>query len=341
MIFSKFPFIRQFDSNDCALACIKMLCMHYNINNSCDNNEYFSYASNDGISLDAVVELARQNKFQVECGKVDLENLVENFTKPCILYWNKNHYVILYKIIKGKNTSFKIADPSKGKVTVSLDEFLKLWIIENDVNESYGIVILLHPSSGTKPSGKSKNIESQISLLPFIKNDRKTFLLIILGTFLGCIIQLLFPFLTQAIVDKGINNQRIELVTAILFGQFLLIVGNLITDYFRKWMTLKFGYKFSKELFANLIRKLLKLPIRFFESKHIGDFLQRFQDHDKIERFITNHIVNFTFSLISLIVLSFVLISFNFSMFCVFTLGSILYIAWTLLFMSKKKNINN
>lgn len=341
-IFKRFPFIRQFDSSDCALACIKMLCKYYNINDNSEIDDYVSYISNDGISLEAVVELARRNEFHAECGKIDLKNLVESTIQPCILYWNKNHYVVLYKVIKGKKLYFKLADPAKGKIIVPLEEFKKSWIIGNNKNDSYGIVIVLHPNTTNNQENKyiNKKSNSQISILPFIRNDRKTFSFIILGTFLGCIIQLIFPFLTQAIVDKGINNQKIELVIAILLGQFLLIIGNLITDSFRRWMTLKFGYKFSKELFANLIKKLLKLPIQFFDSKHIGDFLQRFQDHDKIERFITNHIVNFTFSLISLLVLGLVLISFNFSMFCVFSIGSALYIVWTLLFINRKKNIN-
>lgn len=343
MVFSKFPFIRQFDSADCALACIRMLCKFYNIPNCFDRNEYFYYTSNDGVALDAVLEIAKRNHFTTECGKIGINELIENISEPCILYWNRNHYVILYKVVRGKKTQFKIADPSKGKLIISIDEFKKAWGIEEVQNEIFGVAILLRPDKSAitiEENGTDSGKHSAISILSFIKKDKRTFFLIILGTFLGCLIQLAFPFMTQAIVDKGIYNQNIEMVIAILGGQFLLITGNLINDYFRKWMSLKFGYKFSLNLFADLINKLLKLPMRFFDSKHIGDFLQRFQDHDKIERFITNHIVNFTFSFISLIVLSIVLMTFSYSMFIVFIIGSILYIIWTLLFVNKKKIVN-
>lgn len=336
----KFPHIRQFDASDCAVACVRMLCSYYKIEDFFDKNEYYQYISNNGTSLASVVEIARKCNLNAKCGKINIKDLIDVFDQPCILYWSNNHYVVLYKIIHKRSIKFCISDPAKGRITLSYSDFIKEWGTYNDKGESIGVVILIELQDNVKIQKKIRNFDSTVSILPLLKRDRKLFLWLIIATIIGCCIQLIFPFLTQSIVDKGINNQNLQLVIIILSGQFLLIIGNLINNYFRKWITLKFGYKFSLNLFSQLINKLLRLPIRFFDSKSIGDFLQRFQDHEKVERFITSHVVNFTFSIISLIILSCVLFTFDTLMFCVFLVGSVLYIFWSLFFIQKKKIIN-
>lgn len=341
---NRFPFIRQFDASDCAVACIRMLCRYYNVEDYFDKNEYYLYTSNNGTSLEGVLEIARLCKFSAVCGKTTIKNLIEQFDQPCILYWNENHYVILYKILSNKRaTKFCISDPARGNVKLSYQEFVDLWR-QDDNDETVkgdkitGIVILIERTNQKQKACTRKSLyDSSISIIPFIKKDKRLFLLLIIGTIIGCCIQLIFPFLTQSIVDKGISNQNIKIVILILIGQFLLITGNLVNDYFRRWITLKFSYKFSKNLFSSLINKLLRLPIRFFDSKSIGDFLQRFQDHEKVEKFITTHVVNFTFSIISLCVLSCVLLTFDMMMFLIFIFGSALYVLWSLFFIQKKK----
>lgn len=344
---NKFPFIRQFDASDCAVACVRMLCKYYNVEDYFDKNEYYLYTSNNGTSLEGVLEIAKLCKFSAVCGRTTIKNLIEQFDQPCILYWNANHYVILYRILSNKRLpQFCISDPARGKVKLSYQEFVDLWrqdkndnTVKND--EISGIVILIERNNQIQNTFRRKSLyDSSISIIPFIKKDNRLFLLLIIGTVIGCCIQLLFPFLTQSIVDTGIRNQNLRIVILILVGQFLLITGNLVNDYFRKWITLKFSYKFSRSLFSSLISKLLSLPIRFFDSKSIGDFLQRFQDHEKVEKFITSHVVNFTFSIISLCVLSFVLLTFDMTMFLIFVFGSVLYVLWSLFFIQKKKMIN-
>lgn len=344
---NRFPFIRQFDASDCAVACVRMLCKYYHVEDYFDNNEYYLYTSNNGTSLEGVLEIARLCKFSAVCGKTTINNLIEQFDQPCILYWNGNHYVILYKIFNTKRvTKFYISDPARGKVKLSYQEFVDLWGMDNndytvENDEISGIVILIERQDQKQNVCVRKSFyDSSISIIPFIKKDKRLFLFLIIGTIIGCCIQLIFPFLTQSIVDKGISNQNIKIVILILIGQFLLITGNLVNDYFRKWITLKFSYKFSKNLFSCIINKLLHLPIRFFDSKSIGDFLQRFQDHEKVEKFITTHVVNFTFSIISLCVLSCVLMTFDMMMFGIFIFGSALYVLWSIFFIQKKKMIN-
>jgi len=165
-------------------------------------------------------------------------------------------------------------------------------------------------------------------------------LYLLLGVLIGAGIQMAFPILTQWIVDKGIEGGDISFILMVLIGQVALITGNMFNDFFRKVLVLKLGSRFSISLLTDLVTKMLRLPVRFFDSKPMGDFIQRLQDHDKVERFVTVYFVNCVFSLITLLVLGIVLMTYNGYIFLVFVLGSILYIIWTYLFVNKRKTLN-
>ena len=340
-MFHRFRIVRQYDSVDCALACLKMICQHYKMYHSLDASEYSYYISKDGISLASVVEIARKNHFEVTCGKVFLEQLTQEVTLPCILYWNRNHFVVLYKIsqLHGK-FFFHIADPAKGRVVFSLSEFEQHWSTDTVDSRAQGIVILLEPNGNCQPATVKKRKTGKKTFLPILLSYKKMLLYLLLGVLIGAGIQMAFPILTQWIVDKGIEGGDISFILMVLIGQMALITGNMFNDFFRKVLVLKLGSRFSISLLTDLVAKMLRLPVRFFDSKPMGDFIQRLQDHDKVERFVTVYFVNCVFSLITLLVLGIVLMTYNGYIFLVFVLGSILYIIWTYLFVNKRKTLN-
>ena len=340
-MFHRFRIVRQYDSVDCALACLKMICQHYKMYHSLDASEYSYYISKDGISLASVVEIARKNHFEVTCGKVFLEQLTQEVTLPCILYWNRNHFVVLYKIsqLHGK-FFFHIADPAKGRVVFSLSEFEQHWSTDTVDSRAQGIVILLEPNGNCQPATVKKRKTGKKTFLPILLSYKKMLLYLLLGVLIGAGIQMAFPILTQWIVDKGIEGGDISFILMVLIGQMALITGNMFNDFFRKVLVLKLGSRFSISLLTDLVTKMLRLPVRFFDSKPMGDFIQRLQDHDKVERFVTVYFVNCVFSLITLLVLGIVLMTYNGYIFLVFVLGSILYIIWTYLFVNKRKTLN-
>lgn len=340
-MFHRFRIVRQYDSVDCALACLKMICQHYKMYHSLDASEYSYYISKDGISLASVVEIARKNHFEVTCGKVFLEQLTQEVTLPCILYWNRNHFVVLYKIsqLHGK-FFFHIADPAKGRVVFSLSEFEQHWSTDTVDSRAQGIVILLEPNGNCQPATVKKRKTGKKTFLPILLSYKKMLLYLLLGVLIGAGIQMAFPILTQWIVDKGIEGGDISFILMVLIGQMALITGNMFNDFFRKVLVLKLGSRFSISLLTDLVTKMLRLPVRFFDSKPMGDFIQRLQDHDKVERFVTVYFVNCVFSLITLLVLGVVLMTYNGYIFLVFVLGSILYIIWTYLFVNKRKTLN-
>lgn len=341
-LFNPFPLVRQLDKSDCALACLQMICRYYHLSDHFDENNYQYYTSKDGISLDAVVDIAKLKGFDVICGKISLEQLRNEALLPCILHWDRKHFVVLYKIsYRGNKLRFKIADPDRGKIEISYNEFLKYWCLCSNDESNIGIVVLLEPDKIIKSDGEKIKFVDRYSFTPFFNKYKKLAFLILVGTLIGGAIQMVFPFLTQSIVDVGIQNNNLKFITFVLSGQLILITSNMINDFFRRWLVLKLGSKFSIQLLSDLINKLLKLPVRFFDSKHIGDLLQRFQDHDKIERFVTTHFVNFVFSVVTLLVLGFVLAIYNMKIFVVFFIGSLLYIIWTLSFLKKRKRLNH
>lgn len=338
-MFGRFPIIRQYDSVDCAMACLKMICKHYGIEDLFDENDYLYYISKDGISLASVVEIAQKSNFDVTCGMVYVEQLLQEVQLPCILFWNNNHFVVLYKVNRLKEkVVFYIADPAKGRIRLSLDDFVQHWSPKTIEKEKQGIVILLEPFKYGGGLSEKKNTERK-SFLPILLTFRKALFSILIGVILGAVIQLAFPFLTQIIVDSGIERKDINLIMLVLSGQMALVTGNMFVVFYRRSIVLKIGSTLSIKILTELVSKMLMLPVRFFDSKQMGDFIQRLQDHDKVERFVTVYFIDFAFSLITLLVLGIVLLIYNGFIFFLFSLGSTLYILWTYIFINKKKNL--
>jgi ATP-binding cassette subfamily B protein len=338
---NRFPVIRQYDSVDCALACLKMICKYYQIEEDFDENDYLHYISKDGISLASVVEIAQKANFDVACGKVFVDQLIQEVQLPCILFWNHNHFVVLYKIKRryGK-IFFCIADPAKGRSLFSLEDFARHWSDFSNEGKEQGIAIILVPLENKQISTRKKRTKKK-SFLSIIFTYKRTIFCILSGIIIGGIIQLAFPFLTQIIVDRGIEKEDINFILLVLLGQMILITGNMFVDFFRRNLVLKLGFIFSKSLLTELVSKMLRLPVRFFDSKQIGDFIQRLQDHDKVERFVTVYFVDFIFGLISLLTLGIVLLIYSKFIFLLFLFGSAFYIMLTYIFINKKKGLNH
>lgn len=319
-----------------------MLCKYYHKSDYFDENNYQYYISKDGISLASVVDIAKQEHFNVACGKLSLNQLIDEALLPCILFWDSNHFIVLYDVVNTeKEVFFRVADPAKGKKKYSLNELRSHWLTVADKNEEQkGIAILLEPDDTPQIVSVANRKDERKTFIPILIQYKKILLLILLGIVIGAIIQLILPFLTQSIVDSGIEKGNVNFIFAILLGQMALITGSMFNDFFRRNLVLRLGSNFSINLLTDLVAKLLQLPIRFFESKQIGDFIQRLQDHNKVERFVTTYFVNCIFSVVTLIVMSIVLIIYSRLVFLVFCIGSLIYILWTLKFVNKRKKLN-
>lgn len=263
----KFPFVKQHDSMQCGIACLSMICRFYGKFVGISELESICHATSEGISMQGIADAANQLGFRTTVAKATIYKLSE-VELPCILHWNQNHFVVLHKISR-KGKSFHIADPGKGIIVYSIDEFKKHWISSSLENEEAGIIALLNPcSSFTNNNQPTLNtLSSKCSfhfLLSYIKQYKKYFTQILLGLILGCVLQLTMPFLTQAIVDVGIRQRDIGFIWLILLGELMIVVGRTATDFIRRWLLLHISMRINISLVSDFFIKLLKLPMSFF-----------------------------------------------------------------------------
>lgn len=336
---SKFPFYKQHDAMQCGIACLAMICKHYGKEFSIEALSRYCFATTEGVSLLGISEAAGKLGLHSVCGRVSMEQ-IEQAPLPCILHWNQNHFVVLYKQKRGKK--FYIADPGKGLISYSRKEFMEHWVSTRSQGEEKGIAMFIQPTPGFyEQEGESqKDKRSFRFLFGYVKQYRRYFGQILLGALVGCLLQLVFPFLTQAIVDVGIKQQNLNIIYLILLGQLMLTVSRTTVDFIRRWILLHIGVRINISLVSDFFIKLLKLPMAFFEVKLMGDLLERMNDHNRVEKFLTNQVLNIAFSMLGFLVFGGVLFSYNLSIFCIFLVGSVAYGAWIAFFLKKRKMLD-
>ncbi len=334
---NEIQYVRQHDSMECGISCLSMVCKKFD--KEYDTSELYKIckATKEGVSLKAIAETARSIGLDSVSVQITLDELISN--KLCsILHWNQNHFVVLYKVNHKKE--FYIADPAKGLVKYNLEEFKKHWISTQFGGEEKGIAMFLEPTPAFYEKQKEEQPKKERSfkfLFGYIKQYRKYFGQIVLGLLVGSLLQLILPFLTQSIVDVGIKNQNIGFIWLILLGQLMLTVSRTAIDFIRRWLLLHISLRINISLVSDFFIKLLKLPMSFFDTKLMGDLMQRMGDHSRVNTFLTQQTLSIVFSLFTFVVFSIVLLSYNWLVFAIFMLGSLLYGGWLALFLRRRK----
>lgn len=332
-----FPFYKQHDSMQCGIACLQMVSKYYGKEYSLNALSRYCFATTEGVSLLGISEAAGKLGLHTLCGKTTIDQLYQA-PLPCILHWNQNHFTVLYKVNKSK---FYIADPGIGLLSYSKQEFKEHWVSTLSKGEEKGIAMFIQPTPAFyEYSGEPTRRRSFKFLFGYVKQYRRNFGQIILGALIGCLLQLIFPFLTQSIVDVGITHQNIGFIYLILLAQLMLTFSRATVDFIRRWILLHISMRINISLVSDFFIKLLKLPMSFFDTKLLGDLMQRMNDHNRIEKFLTSQMLNVTFSMLSFIVFAGVLLGYNYLIFGVFLLGSILYGIWISVFLKKRKRLD-
>lgn len=326
---------------DCGPVCLKMICSFYGKEYRLNTLRDLCYIAIDGVSLKGISKAAEKIGFKTIGGRVVLTKLIDKAVLPCILHWDQEHFVVLYRIQKKKkDIVFYIADPGKGLLQYNEKDFTEHWISTKTNGEEKGVALLLEPTEKFyKQQGeKSEKIQGKLKFLSgYFKRYKRFFGQLIIGLLVGSLLQLIFPFLTQAIVDIGIGSKDISFIWLILLAQLMLILGRTSIDFIRRRILLHISTRINISLISDFFIKLMKLPMKFFDTKLLGDLLQRIEDHSRIERFLTAQSLNLLFSLFSFIVFGIVLFIYNIKIFLVFLFGSIFYGLWILFFLKKRK----
>ena len=337
--------LRQHDSIDCGLVCLSMIALNngIGINDRLLKNSYS--LGKDGVSLFDISKAAENIGFKTIAGRLSFKTLAIEVPLPCIAHWNQNHFVVVHKIKKHRKDDYTVyvADPAKGLVTYNKEEFCEHWVSTKTNGGDKGIVLLFEATEQFFSSKKAETVpaKDRLSFLwSYLKKYRRFFFQFILGLLLGSLLQLVFPFLTQAIVDTGIGGKDISFVWLVLLAEMMLLFSRTAIDFIRSKILLHISTRINISLISDFFIKLMKLPMKFFDTKLMGDLLQRIEDHRRVEQFLTSSSLSLLFSFFTFLVFGVVLAVYNLGIFLVFLLGTLLYAGWIILFLKKRRQLD-
>lgn len=358
---SVFPFFKQLDSMDCGPSCLKMIAKHYGKNYSLQSLRSRSFITRSGVSMLGISNAAEDIGFRTLGYRLSWEQLRDEVPLPCIGHWNQRHFIVIYGIKKqrripcifnrtppeglksnrSRNYLIYVADPASGLLKYTEKEFLRCWYSNQKEGIKEGAVLLLEPT----PEFYNKEAEDRenlkfLYLLNYLKPYRRYIFQLILGLITSSIISLIFPFLTQSLVDTGIGNSNIAFVVMILIAQLILTLSQTANGLLRNWINLHVTSRVSISLISDFLIKLMKLPIAFFDVKLIGDIMQRIGDHNRIRSFLTDSLISIIFAVITLVMYTVIMASYNLGILAVFLIGSLFYVGWVLIFLKRRRELD-
>ena len=325
---------------DCGPSCLAMILKYYGQEPDLDAVRIDCALGKDGVSLLGISRAAEKRGLHSLGGRITIDTLTAQVPLPCIAHWDQNHFVVVYKV---KRNKLYIADPGKGLIVYTKEEFCEHWISTKTNGEEKGIALLLEPSEQFYTQKGAEGIPSQNRLRflwSYLKKYKRFFTQLILGLLLGSLLQLVFPFLTQAIVDTGIGDKDIGFVWLVLLAQMILLFSRTAIDFIRSKILLHISTRINISLVSDFFIKLMKLPMKFFDTKLMGDLLQRIEDHRRVEQFLTSNSLSLLFSFFTFLVFGVVLAVYNLGIFLVFLLGTSLYAGWIMLFLKKRRQLD-
>ena len=271
---------------DCGPSCLRMIAKFYGRVYSIQNLREKAFITREGVSMLGISEAAEAIGFRTQGVRITVEELEKECPLPCILHWNQWHFVVCYKIRKGK---FYIADPAAGLITYTREEFKRCWVSTKVGGQDTGTALLLEPGPefyGMEDEGRDRKRNLGF-FFRYISPYRREMAQLVLGMVTASVLQLILPFLTQGLVDTGIRDNNLGFITLILISQLVIFIAKLSVDFIRSWILLHVNTRINIALISDFLAKLMRLPLHFFDTKMVGDIMQRIGDHDRIEAFMT------------------------------------------------------
>ncbi|GHT01478.1 hypothetical protein AGMMS49525_02290 [Bacteroidia bacterium] len=330
-----------------------MIAKHYGRSYTLQNLRGKSFITREGVSMLGISDAAESIGFHIQGVRINFEQLVNDAPLPCILHWNQNHFVVCYSLSprplhkRGsqgqRDYAIKIADPAGEKYTMNREEFEKCWISTKINGKDTGTALLLEPSPEfhEQEDDKEKREKNLGYYLRYLFPYKSQMMQLLVAMVLGSVLSLIFPFLTQAMVDQGIGNHNLNFITLILIAQLVLFITQTGMGFIQSWISLHMNTRISISLISDFLAKLMKLPIRFFDSKNVGDIMQRIGDHSRIQSFMTGTSLSTLFSFVNFFIFAGIMAYYNLTILLVFLAGNTLYVAWILSFLRYRKKLDN
>lgn len=353
----KFPHYRQLDAMDCGPTCLRIVAKFYGKSYTIQNLREKCHITREGVSLLGISDAAELIGFRTTGVKINWEQLREEVDLPCIVHWNQNHFAVVYKIKKERGETYVyISDPASDLLKYTEKQFLKSWVQTYEETKSFenkptappnfasggkGIALLIEPTPKfyTEEGDERKGLDFK-EVFKYLIPYKKFMGQLVLAMFVGSVISLIMPFLTQSVIDVGIGTSNINFVVTILVAQVVLTFGQMANNLIRNWLMLHMTTRISISLISDFLAKLMRLPISFFDSKMVGDLMQRIGDYDRIQVFLTGSLLSIVMAIITFVVYGVVMGGYDLVILGVFLLGSALYIGWILLFLKRRRKLD-
>lgn len=341
MKINSFPYYKQLNRKDCGPACLRMISKYYGRFYNAGSMRLFSGVNKEGISLFGLGETANNIGFRTRSVQLSCAELVNDANLPCILHWDQNHFVVLLPFSTWNKKRFRIADPSKGILSLSGQDFRLHWVTNTGETGEMGTALLLEPTPAFYASrGEKENKINWGIFTQYLKKSKWQIIQVCCALIITSLLQLIFPFLTKSIVDTGINGKNLSYITLILVAQLMLVFSRSIIDFIRSRLLLHISSIINLSILSDFWYKLTRLPVNYFNRHHTGDIMQRIGDHRQIQEFLTGTAINAVFSMVSFVVFAVVLSSYNSMCLLIFVTGTLLYYAWVHFFFHIRRNIN-
>ncbi len=330
---------QQLEHSDCGITCIRIIAKYYGKEISLGVLREMCDASRMGISMRDIVHCVRSLGFEAEAVRIDMA-AVERMPLPAILYWDQRHYVVLYKMSRD-GQRFWIADPARGKVRMSREEFLRHWRSHDD---GVGLAVVLDPTDAfhEKHFAKGENWGRGLwrMMRRVMSDHRWSFASIILMTIVSMAADVLLPMIFQHTIDDGINGRDVGLVWMLVASQFLVFLGSYVSNNVVNLLLTRVGLRMSIQMMNEYLGKLIRLPISFFDRKVNSDLIQKLDDQNRIKNFLVSMPETTFFTVINLVVFSVMLVYYSGLVFLVFLAATALSFGWTRLHLRRRKAID-
>ena len=348
-----FPRYTQLDTMDCGPTCLRIIAAFYGRHYSLQNLRDRCHITREGVSLLGISDAAESIGLRSVGVKLTWQQLRDEANFPCIVHWNQRHFVVVYKIEKKRGQWWVyVSDPAVGLLKYSERQFLKSWlqtgaedsILQGDLSgdsSAKGIALLLEPKPEfyAEKGDEDKRLNFA-SMLRYLRPYKSYLLQLGLAMLIAAVLGLILPFLTQSVVDTGIGNSNLSFVVMILIAQVVLTLGQMANNLIRSWLMLHMTTRISISLISDFLAKLMRLPIAFFDSKMVGDIMQRIGDHNRIESFLTGSSVATLFSFVNFFIFGWILACYNPVILGIFLAGNTLYVCWVLVFMKYRRELD-
>ncbi len=339
----RFPHYIQLDEMDCGATCLRIISKYYGKEYSLQTLRDRCHTTREGVSMLGISDAAESIGFRSSGVRLTWKQLRDDVNLPCVVHWNQEHFIVVYRVRCARG-GYKVcvSDPARGLLEYDERSFCKCWLTGNDLDsQRFGLALLLEPSPNFY-KGKDE-CSSKLNagfLLRYIRPFSKYFVSVGLAMLTTCIIGLLLPFITQSIVDVGINTARLSYVVILLLAQLVLVLSQMFNNLIRSWLMLHITTRVSISLVSDFLCKLMRLPIAFFDSRMPGDIMQRIDDNNRIQSFLTGSLLSIIMAVTSFVIYGLVMVRYNLLILAIFLIGSVLYVLWVASFLRYRKKLD-